>query len=445
MLAPSDVIGIAGAYAGVAEGIAGMVTNAAAPAVREAYNVSWFTWDVSPSISIPFNLFGQRDDFDNSGAADHGYTDFIYGTVGALFQLGPFGLGLNAEFQRYAVKPASKKLPESDVVLGKYHALLAFRMLGDQLMVGAGVRLATLSLTPHAEGSHDLTMIGAGPEIGVLVRPDWQSFRLGATCRLPVHGGELIGQSTTHRDGVKTAGGLVLPSDVVLPWELELGAAVQVGPRPLNPAWIDPHEQERSLHRSFQQKRRERRAAHAEELERIRDRDAWVRRKKAIDEEEALVQKQEDADEKRIALGLEADRRARALNWPREHLLVTLELLVTGPVDGGVSVARFLAQNQNTGDTSVVGTSGRTVSFSPRFGVETEPLPGRMHTRVGSYYEPNRLGDRVGRQHFTFGLDVRLFTTTLWGLLPATTYKAQTYADFSPRYQSVSVGLGVWH
>src|SRR5262245_10764043 len=67
VLAPSDVIGIAGAYAGYAEGIAGMVANAAAPAVREAYNVTWLNWDVSPSISIPFNLFGQRDDFDNSG------------------------------------------------------------------------------------------------------------------------------------------------------------------------------------------------------------------------------------------------------------------------------------------------------------------------------------------------------------------------------------------
>ena len=41
VLAPSDVIGIGGAYAGVAEGIAGMVSNAAAPAVRESYDVGW--------------------------------------------------------------------------------------------------------------------------------------------------------------------------------------------------------------------------------------------------------------------------------------------------------------------------------------------------------------------------------------------------------------------
>lgn len=442
VLAPSDVIGIAGAYAGYAEGIAGMVANAAAPAVREAYNVSWLSWDVSPSISIPFNLFGQRDDFDNSGAKDHGYTDFIYGTLGALLQVGPFGFGINAEIQRYAVAPTKSGAAPTDVILGKYHALAAFRLLGDQLMIGGGVRVASLSLSPHDQ-TQSLTMIGAAPELGVLVRPDWQSFRFGATVRLPVHGGELIGETKT-RDGVKTAAGLVLPRDVVLPWEIELGAAVQVGPRPLNPEWIDPHKQEASLHASFLLKRQERYGRHAHELAVIPDKQAREKRRKEIEAEEAERQKRDEADEKRLAKALETDRRARALNWPRAHLLLTVELLMTGAVDSGVSLARFLGQ-RSAGDTSVVGTSGAGVSFSPRFGVETEPIPGRMHTRAGSYYEPNRLGDRVGRQHFTFGADLRLFTTTLWGLIPPTTYKVQTYADFSPRYQSVSLGLGVWH
>jgi hypothetical protein len=444
VLAPSDVIGIAGAYAGYAEGIAGMVANAAAPAVRESYNVSWLSWDVSPSISIPFNLFGQRDDFDNSGATDHGYTDFIYGTLGALVQVGPFGFGVNAEIQRYAVAPVKAGAAPTDVILGKYHALAAFRLLGDQLMIGGGVRMATLSLTPHDQET-SLTMIGAAPEFGVLVRPDWQSFRIGATVRLPVHGGELIGQSKTRPDGVKTAAGLVLPRDVVLPWEIELGAAVQVGPRPINPAWIDPHAQEASLHASFLLKRQERYGRHANELAVIPDAAAREARRKEIEAEEAARQKQEEADEDRIRKSLEDDRRARAENWPRGHLLLTVELLMTGAVADGVSLARFLAQRQAAGDASIVGTSGANVSFSPRFGVETEPIPGRVHTRAGSYYEPSRLGDRVGRQHFTFGADMRLFTTTFWGLVPSTTYKVQTYADFSPRYQSVSVGLGVWH
>jgi hypothetical protein len=445
VLAPSDVIGIAGAYAGYAEGIAGMVTNAAAPAVRENESVRWFSWDVSPSISIPVNLFGQRDDFDNSGAGDHGYTDFIYGTLGVIVQAGLVGVGVNAELQRYAVAPLQVGARPTDVILGKFHGLVAVRLLGDQLMVGAGVRVASLSLTPHDAGT-SLAMIGAAPEFGVLVRPDWQSFRVGATVRLPVHGGELVGTSATTPAGVKTAAGLVLPGDVVLPWEIEVGGAVQVGPRPLNPAWIDPHVQEAALHTSFLLKRQERFGRRAAELATLPDAAAREARRRAIEVEEAARVAQDALDEQRLVKVLEADRRARAGNWPRQHLLLTVELLMTGAVADGVSLSRFLGQRAAAaGDTSVVGTAGGSVSFSPRFGVETEPVPGWMHTRAGSYYEPSRLGDRVGRQHFTFGADLKLFTTTLWGLLPATTLKAQAYADFSPRYQSVSAGVGVWH
>ena len=444
ILAPSDVIGIAGAYAGYAEGIAGMVANAAAPAVREPYNVTWLSWDVSPSISIPFNVFGLRDDFDNSGAADHDYTDFVYGTVGALVQVGQLGFGANAEIQRYVVTPARRKGEPTYVVVGKYHALAAIRLLGDQLMIGAGARLATLSLTPQGAAT-SLTMVGAGAEMGVLVRPDWRSFRVGATFRFPVHGGELIGDTKTRADGVRTSAGLVLPSDVVLPWELEIGAALQVGPRPLNPAWIDPRKHEATLRAKVASRRGARVQRREAELAKIADPAARAARAEAVEIEERALRAHDDAEEEREAKRLEGDRRTHAMSWPREHLLLTVELLVTGPVRDGVSLARFLGQSQATGDVSVVGTSGAGVNFSPRIGVETEPIPGRMHTRTGTYYEPARIGDRVGRQHFTFGADVRLFTTTVWGLFPPTTLKAQGYADLSPRYQSVSLGLGVWH
>jgi hypothetical protein len=269
--------------------------------------------------------------------------------------------------------------------------------------------------------------------------------------RFPVQGGQLYGGDVqTSASGVRTSGPLVLPDHVVLPWEIEVGASVQVGPRPLNPPWIDPHEQEAALHRSFLRKRREREADEAAELARTADPVARAARKAEIDAQEKKRRAQEEADEARIAGKLEAERRARAQNWPREHLLLTVELLATGPVENGVSLGRFLAQSQAMGDTSLVGTSGSSWNFSPRFGVETEPIPGRMHTRAGSYYEPSRILDpsgkeRVGRQHFTFGADLRLFSTTLWGLIQETTFKVQSYADLSPRYQSVSVGLGVWH
>jgi hypothetical protein len=429
VLAPSDVIGIAGAYAGYAEGIAGMVANAAAPAVREPFSVGYLNWDISGSVSLPIKLFA-NDDFDNSGSIDHDFSNFIYVTGGALFQYGPFGVGVNAELQRYSLTPTNgRQGAADDVTIGKYHALAAFRLLGDQVMVGGGARIATLGLGPRNQ-ERSLTMIGVAPEFGVLVRPDWQSFRVGATLRLPVHGGQLLGGTTTRADGVKTAGGLILPDDVVLPWELELGAAVQVGPRPLNPVWIDPRAQEEAVRASFARRREARRRARQVG--------------EVGDAEEAALEAKERDEEERQLRRLAQERRARYWNWPRQHLLLTVELLMTGPVDGGVSVQRFLGQGQADRDRSLVGSSGSSVNFSPRFGVETEPIPDLIHTRTGSYYEPSRLADRVGRQHFTFGADVRLFSTTWFGLVPRVTYKAQAYADFSPRYQSVSLGIGVW-
>jgi hypothetical protein len=431
ILAPSDVIGIGGAYAGVAEGIAGLVVNAAAPAVREAWNVSWFNWDFSPSISIPLNLFGgPRNDFADTGTAGPAYTDFIYGTAGALVQVGPFGLGLNAEVQSFS-------LVSTAVTLGRYHALVASRLFGDQLMIGTGARITTLSLNPHDGKSPNLTILGAAPEMGVLVRPDWQSFRFGATVRMPVHGGSFLGGRATQ------SGGLDLPQDVVLPLEVELGAAFQVGPRPFNPAWIDPHRQEEALARSFARARRQREAAQVAELARIADPEARAARLLVIEEEEAKRVAQDTRDELRIRKGLETDRRDRAWNWPRDHVLVSLELLVTGPVTNGVGLQGFLGQAQG-GALATVGSSGSSTNFSPRAGVETEPIPDRLHTRAGTYYEPNRLGLGVGRQHFTFGADVKTLTWDWFGLTPKVTYKAQAYADFSPRYQSVSLGIGVW-
>ena len=85
------------------------------------------------------------------------------------------------------------------------------------------------------------------------------------------------------------------------------------------------------------------------------------------------------------------------------------------------------------------------MNFSPRFGVEGEPIPDRVHTRFGWYYEPSRFGAPVGRQHFCFGADVKTLKTTWFGLVPEIIYKLQASLDLAPRYQSFSVGVGVWH
>jgi hypothetical protein len=438
ILAPIDVTGISGAYAAYAEGIAAMVVNAAAPAVRDPASVNFFEMDGAGSISFPVNLF-ENNDFDNSGSIDYDYSNNIYGTLGGIIQIGPMGMGATAELQRYSLTDTQKQT--TNVFVGRYHLLFAVRVLGDQLMLGAGARFATL----YFESAQNLTMFGVAPELGILIRPDWQPFRLGATLRLPVDGGKLLGDAEVGDDGVQRAGGLILPEHVMLPWELEAGLALQVGPRPLNPAWIDPRKEEQEMRVIFAAKERERHAAGEAELAAIGDLAAREARKRQLEEHEARALERDLAEERRMAAQLAEGRRARFWNWPREHLLLTAEVLITGPVQDGVSIQGFLGQNQGTErGANLVGASGERVNFSPRFGVEGEPIPNWVHIRLGSYYEPRRFGG-VGRQHFTFGADLKLFKTTWFGLVPEVIYKVQTVADLAPRYQSFSVGAGVWH
>ncbi len=454
ILAPISIMGVAGAYSPVAEGISGFVSNAASPAVRESSSFTYFDWDLSASISIPLPLF-ENDDFDDSGSRDQNFSNFFYVEAGGLLQIGQFGFGLNSELQRYTLTHDNG--PSTAVNVGKFKALAAARIFGDQLVLGGGARV--LALQFNAPGAN-LTQAGFAPEVGVLVRPDWQSFRIGATFRAPVDAGAFFGQGTRGADGVLRAGGLVLPDHVEEPWELQFGVAVQVGPRPLNPKWLDPHEQEQALEAKIAERAAERARKRVAEISALTDKAEAADRARELDTEEVIARAHDVAD---LATGkrrLEDERRARTENWPREHLLFIADVLLTGPVARGVSVQSFLGQNEATTaqyDPSIllgpayartlVGSSGATLSFSPRLGVETEPVPGYVHTRVGSYYEPARYTDRnIGRQHFTFGADLRTFTTKWFGFTPhGTTYKIQASGDFSARYQSISLGLGTWH
>jgi hypothetical protein len=457
ILAPIRVTGISGSYAGYAEGIEGMVSNAAAPAVREPFSANWLEVDVAGSVSIPLSIF-ENNDFDNSNAIDSDYSNFIYLTGGALLQAGMFGVGANLELHRYTLTGSQGEA--THVTVGKHHVLGAVRLFGDQLVLGAGPRIVTLGLdAPEAS----LTLAGVAPEFGILVRPDWKSFRIGATYRMPVDAGGLIGDvETIDEQGRRRAGDLILPERVVLPWEIEVGVAIQVGPRPLNPEWINPRDQEAELAAQLRHRRAARSEARSYEIERVANPAARAARARELAAEEARLVAEEDARFEAAKDRLTRERRARYWNWPRHHLLFTAEVLISGQVDRAVSLAEFLGQNEPSAACREVpaadraacerarpplpGISGRAVNWSPRFGIETEPVPSLVKTRFGSYYEPNRLSDgRIGRQHFTFGADLRVLSTTWWGLVPEVIYKLQASFDIAPRYESFSFGVGVWH
>ena len=438
ILAPLRVLGIAGAYAGYAEGIEGFVSNAAAPAVRAPSSVRNVDVDISASISIPLTLF-ENNDFDNSGDLDYDYSNFLYLTGGVQVQVGPVGAGFIGELQRYSIAGSDDKT--STVTVGKYHALGAVNVLGGQASVGAGVRAVTMGISaPDAT----LPILGVAPELGVLVRPDWLPFRVGATFRFPVSGAAVANLGKADENGVRKLGGFVLPRAVVLPWEIEVGAALQAGPRPLNPSWINPNAEEAPLEARIARQRGHRTILRAVAEARALPEDRAELRRAAAFAERA-IRLHEDAWLVREERYLRDQRTGRAESWPRPHILFTTSMLVSGPVSDGVSIERFLAQEIAGADKGkVIGSSGASVNFSPRLGIEAEPVEDHVLTRVGSYYEPNRFA-RVGRQHFTFGGDIRLFSTTIFGLVPKVTYTLRSAMDFAPRYSSVSVSLGVWH
>ncbi len=383
-------------------------------------------------------------DFDNHGATRAGENrarvgDFFQFTFGGQVQFGGLGVTATGDLQQYTLSGRDASAPSLTVNIGRWKALGAYALFGGQLMLGGGFRAATLGITQRGGDNNGtlLTMTGIGPEVGALLMPDGVPWRLGATLRSTVSGGPFgSDKSTIDASGVRRAGDIILPTQVVLPWEAEVGVAYQLGPRPLNPPWPNPHDQEGPVRDRIAHDRAARALEYEAELARTsEDLRPAVRRHHAR-EEEALRDLEDarlDAEDKRLY----RVRRARYNNWPRERILLLASVLFTGPSNDVVSVEGFLDQRHEQ--------VGRSLSLTPRLGIEAEPLPDRLRARVGTYLEPSRYDDGVARQHFTFGGDVKLFPFDLWGLLGQTTWRVAFYVDVAPRYTNGGIGIGTWH
>src|SRR5690606_967333 len=115
----------------------------------------------------------------------------------------------------------------------------------------------------------------------------------------------------------------VLPDRITQPWELEAGVAYQLGPRPLNPKWIDPRKHEAELESRIASARRARAAMHRAEIasmpafdpEDVVAREVRIAR---IAEEEDGIREEEETNLRDARARLQEERRARFLNWPRE-------------------------------------------------------------------------------------------------------------------------------
>lgn len=439
VIAPVRITGLAGAYSGYAEGVEGTATNAAAPAVREPFSLRALDWDVTASFSFPGSY--ANTDFDNRGNSTQGsssFSDFLYLNVGAQVQYDLFGASITGDLQQFNL---STPTTQSSLTLriGRFHALGAYGVFNDQLVVGVGFRILALGITDNSGvfSSSILTMAGAAPEIGALLKPDGKPWRIGATARAPVTAVNIgTASTTTDGAGVQRAGEFVIPQSIVQPWELELGVSLQAGPRPLNPTWLNPEQEEAPIRLEIARARSERAHKYFEILRHTPPK--YVEAQKAsLAREEAAIQAIEnqhmDVESKRLL----AQRRARYANWPREKLLFVASTLITGPDSNTVAVENFLEQTNEP--------FGRRVTVTPRFGVESEPVIDWVRVRAGTYIEPSRFESGNARDHFTAGADFKLFPFDVFGLLDQSILRASFAVDAAPRYFNWGLGLGLWH
>ncbi|MHB8874889.1 MAG: hypothetical protein ACYC8T_14465 [Myxococcaceae bacterium] len=425
VLAGSRPTGLGGAFAAVAQGVDGDQVNPAAPAVRLPWSVDWFDYDLTAGVTFANAL--RETDFDNNGKTGFFYDQFLFGTLGLNLQFGGWGFGAVLDTQNYEVQglsPADAR-QTLNASLQRGHVLLSRRFQDGQLMLGAGVRFALLSLSandgPGGKANELFKTSGATPEVGAIWTPYSLPLRLAVAARTEVFSEtDPTSQTVADAEGNIVVGQLYLPRHVVLPWEIEVGAAYQLGARPLNVPWVNPREENAPLAKEIDEARASRAEAPLSDAEERAARTAEDRRLKT------------GADQTRAA------RMARARALARQKLLVTASVLISGPVRDAVGVQSFLQQ--------VTDRSGERVVLTPRLGLEFEPADGWVQLRAGTYLEPTRFREGATRLHGTFGFDLRLFQWSAFGLFDDQTYwRVGGVIDGAREYLGWGLAAGAWH
>jgi len=453
VLSANRVIGLGGAFVAIADGVEGAALNPAATAARTPYSYGHFDWDAGVGITFPSGI--KNTDFWNSGHRTElpksDSLDFLFFNLALQLQFGRWGFGLSTDFQQYSLtrdtQRSSVQQPDrlaAQIAIG--HLQIAHSFADGQLLLGVGMRTTGLSVTKENRtsiASQDLfSTVGTGFETGFIWRPtDWQ-IRIGGA----YHGGfdtqaapesqafVLYPDDLTNR--------LYLPTRVTLPWDVNVGFAAQIGPRPLNPRWVDPSSVLEPVRRylDWRAHERERRIRNAEAArfsdETPRDRRRRIRKLRAeLRAEEDL----DDREKSRVEKDLDRRLRQRYHDQARFFVLVTTSLMITGAVRNAVGIESLINRS--------VQRSGQHVTVSPHVGVETEIWPHWLRLRGGSYLEPSRFDSNTkgARLHATFGFDQKVLPWDVFGAFPEDTeWRVGGSLDASRSYLGWGVSLGVW-
>jgi hypothetical protein len=449
VLASTRVTGLAGAFVAMAEGVDGDSQNPASPAVRTPYSREHFDYDLGIGLTFPSTV--SNTDFFNSGKrTDIGQPEqsgFVFLGIAVNLTFGRWGFGVTTDLQNYNLNRADDALGrQGDQLNGQIavgHLQLAHSFADGELAVGIGARTLALDVNSQSAGGEQtlFSTVGAGFETGFVWKPSDRQFRVGGAFRTAVNTEATPESRQRIVYQADPMNELWLPDEVALPWDLNVGAAIQFGPRPLNPRFVDPNDLVLKLRRylAWRARERERRKQHELSRARAEGRDTSGL-SDVLDAEASVQQALDDAALERAERRSERALILRYASMERFFVLLTGSLLVSGAVDDAVGVESFLARR--------VQRSGERVSLSPRAAVETELWPRWTRVRGGSYYEPTRFstnneGDRI---HVTFGLDQKLFPWQVFGLFSeGTEWRLSGALDAARGYFGWGVAIGLWH
>ena len=443
VLAGTRVLGLAGAYVAIAEGVDGNSANPVAPAMRSPHSLDNFDYDVGFGFTLPAAVGGT--DLFNSGDR----TDVSTSQDAALFldlagnlQFGRWGTGVSLHYTTFEVADPGGQSLGLNARFGGIRLQVARAWLDGQFVLGLGSRgtgLVIQNKDPEpGEPAQLFDIAGAAAEIGALVRPNGAPYRIGVAVRSAVVTNALSSDVAANADGdlviSRNGTDLYLPNEVTLPWDIDLGLAIQLGPRPLNPRWVDPDEAIRRLDRYLAWKARERRRRAS-----AISRGATPARNAALEAERVGDEALDQIHRERSARAIRTELKRRARQLERFYVLVSSSLQITGPVDNSVGVESFIERR--------VQRSGRKATYTPRLGAETELVPSWVRFRAGTYLEPTRFESQGARArlHGTVGFDQKLFPWTVFGIFDeGTEWKLSAALDGARHYLSWGASVGIW-
>ena len=426
-LGSSRTIGLAGASTAIAEGVDGVPYNPAGYATRYSWERDWWEFEIGVGIQFP-GAYSASDYFLNGRARALGVDHFSAIDLAGRIQLGDLGFGASSLLQFFRLRETDAT--SIDITTTRLGAGYAF--LNGQLVIGADLRILAFDLSQNNQPIVSFT--GMGAEVGVIIRPSAQRWRIGAALRSRI-------SASIVTDSRRQVAGFWLPTTVASPWEFSAGFAWQWFERPFNSRFIREKNVSRGLlsrleRRWCERERAQRVVETGHHAERIGDcglgdrphSAGWWR-----------GEERRRRDERR-AMRVEAQRRQDEFHdlWrsvydsrPRRYVLLTADVLILGRTTNAIGVDAFVRQERFR--------RGDDISVGLRVGAETEIWPNRLKIRLGTYLEPSRYENVNLRVHVTAGFDLHVFRFL------GTEWRITAFLDGARRYFNWGLSIGTWH